>query len=113
MAGMQISDEAAQKAFSYLHEAAEPAAVARGQRIQMENYLKVVKAEQMIASGQTSVASQERDAYASNAYKEQLLALEEAVRCDELYRWKRDQAHALIEAWRTWNANQRGVRNFT
>lgn len=105
---MIISDAVAQKAFDYLAENAEPAAVARAQRLHLEDYTKTVLAQCMNESTEKSVSAQEWDARTHPAFAEHMEGLKEARRLDELYRWKRDQAHAILECWRTYNANLRG-----
>jgi hypothetical protein len=93
-------------AVTFLHEEARDGAEARAERIKCEHMLKHIKALVMNNS-EGSVSAQERDAYASDRYKEAIETLREAVIADELLRAKREAALALIDAWRTEQANSR------
>jgi len=93
-------------AVTFLHEEAHKAATARAERIKCEHMLKHIKALEMNKS-EGSVSAQERDAYASGRYKEAIETLREAVIADEVLRAKREAALALIDAWRTEQANSR------
>ena len=109
-----ITDEDAQKAANYLRDCAEAAAEARANRMHVEDYRKVVKAQEMqraaeTASGMMPLQAQERDAYASPAYVAWLDVIKEAVAIDEKYRFLREAAHAKISAWQTMNKNLRSA----
>lgn len=95
-----------ESAVTFLHEEAIEAATARAERIKCEHMLKHIKALEMNKS-EGSVSAQERDAYASDKYKEAIDTLREAVIADEVLRAKREAALALIDAWRTEQANTR------
>lgn len=105
---MVISDDDVEKALGQLRFKAGDAAKARADRIYMEAYCKTVKANIMQKHLELPVSAQEREAYGSAEYKEQLSAMREAIERDELHRWKMIAAQAVIEAWRTKSANQRG-----
>lgn len=102
-----ITDEDVEKAVEFLRENARIAAQARANRIYMEEFRKVVKAEVMVANKELPLGAQEREAYDSTRYAEHLLALKTAVEEDEFFRWKMVAAEAKIEAWRTQQANLR------
>jgi hypothetical protein len=102
-----VKDELVQKALDHLRLNAGEAAKARAERIYMEEYRKTIKANVMMRHLDTSVAAQEREAYASQDYKDHLIALRDAVERDETFRWKMVAAEATIEAWRTEQANRR------
>ena len=104
-----FSDEAAQKALDFLHFQAGEAAISRANRIYMEEFRKTVKANCMAASQEKALAAQERDAYASPEYIAHLEAMRAAIELDEVHRWKMVAAQATIEAWRTHQANHRGL----
>jgi tRNA A37 N6-isopentenylltransferase MiaA len=104
---MIITDKQAQEAFHYLHDEAAKAGKARAQRIYMEEYRKTVKANEMQKHVKESVGAQEREAYASENYKQHLLAMRDAIETDETHRWRLVGAQATLDAWRTQNANKR------
>lgn len=108
MAQNLVSDEDVEKALGQLRFKAQDAAKARADRIYMEAYCKTVKANVMQRHLDMPVSAQERQAYSSNEYKEQLIAMREAIEKDELHRWKMIAAQAVIECWRSEGANRRG-----
>jgi len=93
-------------AVTFLHAGALEAAESRGNRIKCEHMLKHIKALEM-NKREGSVSAQERDAYASDKYKDAIVELEKAVIADEVLRAKREAALAYIDAWRTEQANTR------
>lgn len=102
-----ISDEEIQRALDWLVKNAEKAAVARANRLALEDYKKVVLAQQMIASKATTQSGKEMEAYASAEYQAHIRAAEVAVAEDELFRWRQKAADQRIEAWRTMSSNNR------
>jgi hypothetical protein len=102
-----ISDEEIERALDWLVKSAEKAAVARANRLALEDYKKVVLAQQMIASKAATQSGKEAEAYASDAYVAHIKAAEAAVTEDELYRWRQKTADQKIEAWRTMSSNNR------
>lgn len=102
-----ITEEKVEKCLQWLVDNANVAAQARANKIYCEEYRKVVLAEQMTVSGESSAAAQERSALNSTPYKDHLIALQEAVREDYKLGWLRGTAEATIEAYRTMQANQR------
>jgi|SRR6267154_229 len=105
---MVISDEQVQEAFDRLRFGGKKAAEAKANRIYMTEYRKVMKSEGMRKYINLPLAAQEREAYSSHEYKQHLLALKAAIEEDELMTWQMVRARAVIEAWRTASANQRG-----
>lgn len=106
-----IAETDIEKALDYLRDSATSAAQARANRIYMESYVKVVKAQEQqkhIAAG-ASVSAGEVHALVSGEYISSLEALKEAVRLDEHERFMREAAQAKIEAWRTFCANERKI----
>lgn len=108
MAQNLVSDDDVEKALGQLRFKAGEAAKARADRIYMEAYAKTVKANVMQQHLELPVSAQEREAYGSKEYKEQLIAMREAIERDEMYRWKMVAAQATIECWRSEGANRRG-----
>ena len=105
-----IDDEEIQKAVDYLRDSAKKAAQARANRIYVEEYRKTIKAKLMKRTPDLAVSAQEREAYADPEYHEHLEAIRAAVYNDEYERFMRAAAEAKIEAWRTFQANERAVK---
>jgi 16S rRNA G966 N2-methylase RsmD len=103
-----ITDDQVEKALDYLRDNGELAAVAKAQRIYMEEFRKVVKADIMKQHLDKAVNAQEREAYSDPGYKQQLITMRDAIENDERHRWMMVSAQAKIEAWRTQQANRRG-----
>jgi len=103
---MLVTDKMVQNAFDYLTEAASKAAVARAMRIKAEYRLKQTKAKLMMEM-QGAIALREAQAEIHPDYSKALGVLIEAVEQDELHRHRKDTAIAIIEAWRTEQANHR------
>lgn len=102
-----ISEDDVDKAVEYLRTNARPAAQARANRIYMEEYRKVVKAQIMRENAGLPLGAQEVAACSDARYKQHLEALQSAVEKDEYNRWMMVAAEAKIEAWRTQQANAR------
>lgn len=104
-----IPEKLAQESVDFLFASAIEAAQARANRSILEQGLKRVKAMEMQkVSG--AVSAQERDAYASDAYRVALEGLKEAIFEDEKIRALRDAHAARLDAWRTEQATMRSVR---
>ena len=102
-----ISEDDIEKAVDYLRSNARAAAQAKAERIYMEEYRKVVKAQIQRERDNLALGAQERDAYADSRYAQHLEALKAAVEKDEYHRWMMIAAQAKVEAWRTQQANAR------
>lgn len=102
-----ITDEEIDKALDYLRDNARDAAQAKANRVYVEEYRKVIKAQIMKEHGQMSAVLQEREAYSDPRYIAHLQAIKEAVQIDEGHRFLRGAADAKIEAWRTQSSNTR------
>lgn len=103
----QITDEEIDKALDYLRDNARDAAQAKANRVYVEEYRKVVKAQIMKEHSQLSAVLQEREAYSDPRYIAHLQAIKQAVEIDEGHRFLRGAADAKIEAWRTQSSNTR------
>ena len=102
-----ITQERAEQATEWLVHNAKGAAVARAHKDRCENRLRVVKSLAMKACGQSSVAAQEREAYASTEYQDAVDELFHAtVEYEELYA-TRLAAQEVITVWRSINTNLR------
>lgn len=104
-----ITDQQVDEALEYLQTNAPIAAEARAHKIYMEEFRKTIKAQAMARFNNLPVSAQEREAYRSEEYQKHLEALKQAIYQDELNRWGLVKATSTIEAWRTQNANQRGM----
>jgi hypothetical protein len=106
-----INDESVDNALRYLAESAEEAAQARADKVYLTEFRKTKKAELMNKSDAETESGRERHAYAHKDYKGVLEGYKEAVRQDALHSFKRTAAEAVIEAWRTQQANIRAAES--
>lgn len=102
-----ISDDDVEKAVDYLRDNAPKAAKAKAERIYMEEYRKVVKAQIMRENDDKNLGTQEAIAYADARYRQHLSLMKEAIERDEYHKWMLTAAEAKLEAWRTEQANMR------
>jgi hypothetical protein len=99
-----------QAAVDFMIAKSKAYAQAEGNKTYMEELRKTIKAEQMIEAelrDHKTAAMQEREAYASQPYKQHLLALQHAVEVREELRWMLIAAQARIEVWRSQEASNR------
>jgi len=96
-----ISQKDIEKALDFLRDSASEAAQNRANRVYVEDYLKVVKANIMASHADKPVNAQEREAYIHPDYLAHLEAIKEAVYEDEKLRFLIDAAKAKISAWQT------------
>lgn len=85
-------------------------AKARAERTYLEEWKKSCLAllmKKAAMNGATSAAAQERDALASDEYREILGGLKVAVEDEEKLRYHMKQIEMEVEIWRTKQANQR------
>lgn len=104
---MAISEADIDKVLAYLRDNAEKDAQARAERYYMEEFLKVVKAQQQAAAGDVSVAAAEVKARMSSEYIAALDAYKTAVYEDERRRFLRGAAEVKLEVFRTLEATRR------
>ena len=97
----------------FIYRTAPRYAKAKSERIYLEEFRKTKKALLMSASGENSIAAQEREAYAHTEYQTLLGGLRAAVEDEETLRWHLIAAQARIEIWRTQSANNRGMDRAT
>jgi hypothetical protein len=105
-----ISEDDIEKALDYLRDHALLAAKAIAESWYMQDYRKVVKAEEMARCNESAVNAQERFAYSSDAYKEHLVATMTAIEKEQTERFLLKAAEAKIEAWRSQQANYRAMK---
>jgi hypothetical protein len=84
-------------------------AQAKADRVYMEEFRKTLKAQLMKACGESAIGAQEREAYAHDDYVKHLEALKEAVRAEEVLRWRMVADQASVEVWRSQEASNRAM----
>jgi hypothetical protein len=95
------------KAVDYIISNAKRFAVAKANRVYLDEYRKSLKAILMKQSMEPTIGAQEREAYAHDDYVALLRGLKEAVENEEKLRWDLIGAQARVEIWRTEQANNR------
>ncbi len=105
-----ISNDEVEKAVDYLSRNAREAAQARADRIYMDEFKKVLKAQIMSEHNALAVNAREQYAYADPRYLKHLEAMRDAVFQDERHRFLREAASATLEAWRTQSATERAMK---
>ena len=106
---MEINPE---KAIRYIQENAEQYAKSKGDVAYTENYLKVVKSQQMNNSESSSLGQREADAYSSPQYIQAILANKQAIEEEAHLKWMLTAAQARIEVWKTQEYSKRSeMRN--
>jgi hypothetical protein len=105
-----ITTDQVERAQQYLIDSAQEIGSATERAIRAERMLKHIKALEMKKRNEQALGAQEREAYASDAYKEALL--EEAISAGELAKVRalRDAAESVIRIWQSENANLRAAR---
>ena len=102
-----INDQDIDRALAFLRDTAHEAAQARANRLHLDDYSRVIKAQIMSEHLAETVSAQERYAYGDLRYKNHLEALKVAIFEDEKMRFLREAANARIEVWRSEQANAR------
>ena len=95
------------KAVDYIISNAKRFAVAKANRVYLDEYRKSLKAILMKQSMEPTIGAQEREAYAHDDYVALLRGFKEAVENEEKLRWDLIGAQARVEIWRTEQANNR------
>jgi hypothetical protein len=102
------------KAIEFILEQAPKYAVAKSQRIYLEEFRKTKKALLMkdaMTKGFDSAVAQEREAYAHSEYQELLQGLAAAIEQEETLKWKLSAAQMKSDIWRSEQASERlGVK---
>lgn len=104
-----IDDAKLEACLDWLRDNAANAAKARAERTYLEDWVPSLRAQlaaKFIEAGDSAAAADTK-AKASAEYQTALKGYREAVERDELMRWHRTRADAIIEIWRTESANQR------
>lgn len=107
-----MGDAAAEDALRFLGGQAEAAGVARAQMVTMEHWRKAELSRLRRIAPCKTIA--ERDDWARDhpEYHNAVLALEQAIKTYETLAWRKGQAEATLDAWRTRNANNRIADKF-
>ena len=109
-----MNEEQLEQRFEELHKLSRDYAQAAADKAHIEEYRKVRKAELMKQAerdGITTVAKQERDAYASPEYAELLDNLRTAIFEETRLKWELELFKIKFEAWRTLRADNRARAN--
>lgn len=104
-----IPESDVEKALDYLRDSADIAAQARALKAYLTEFRKTLKAELEKGCNDKTEAAKERFAYAHEQMKVHLEGYREAVFQDAKHSFLREAAIAKIEAWRTQEANYRGM----
>ena len=110
MTGIRITDEAVDRALSYLKnlKAVQKRAADAAQTIWAEENVKVVRAEQfLLADSSKSAAEREQIARASQAHKDALETYRACVEQDKANREMVSTCQMILELYRTESANSR------
>ena len=105
-----INEQEVEAAVDWLRDTAQEAAQKRAERLYLDEYRKVLRAQLMKQHMDLPVSAQEREALADPKYAEHLQSLKIAIDEDERMRFLRVAAEAKIEAWRSMNANYRAIK---
>ena len=102
------------KAIEFIIDNAPKYALAKSQRVYLENFLRTKKALLMkdaLARGIDSAVAQEREAYAHIEYADLLKGLMIAIEKEETLKWMLTAAQMKADLWRTEQASERlGVK---
>ncbi len=97
------------KCVEFIQANAARFAKAKAERIYIEESLRSIKALAMQHHADKPVNAQEREAYASEAYRVALDGLKVAVETEEALRWKMVAAQAKVEVWRSMESSNRAM----
>ena len=103
-----INDSDIEKALHFLIQTADEAAQARANRLHLDDFSRVLKAQIMSEHLAEPLGAQERHAFNDVRYRNHLEGLKIAIYNDERNRFLRAAAEAKIEVFRTQCANERG-----
>lgn len=108
MATFTIRDETVHAAFDTLESHAQPAAAARAMRERRDDERRAAKARVFLRSTGT-VAEREALSIVDEEYRIACEGFYAAVQADEEYRNTRSKCEAIIEGWRSVQANYRAM----
>ena len=102
-----IAEADVDAAVAFLRSSASKAAEARANTLYLAEWLKTVRAQVKLKQAGLSNAAAEDVALASAEFGEALNSYRQAAEADFTFRFKREAASAVIEAWRTEQASLR------
>ena len=102
-----------QAAIETMWKTAPLLAKAKAERVYLERYRDSLKAILMKASGKSSAAAQEVEAYADKSYIDHLGAIRTAVEEEELLKWRMVASEAAIDVWRSQESSNRAIDRST
>jgi ABC-type Fe3+-citrate transport system substrate-binding protein len=108
-----VTDAMIQAAFDYFNEQAEAAAQAKADLVIAEYRRKKTRAGVILHSLERTIALREAEADSHPSVEQACTVEAEATKRVEWHRHMRARAEAIIAAWRTQEANQRGMSHIT
>jgi hypothetical protein len=108
-----MSDFDPHKAIQYIWDNAPEYAIAKGHLAELEAFKSSLKAILMKESSVSTLAAQEREAYADKRYQTHIQAIGQATKMAEELRWKLICAQMRFDAWRTEQASNRNMDKMT
>lgn len=111
---MQIPDAQLERRLSSLRQLIGDYAQAKRNRVYLEQFRKVKKAQLMRvaeSNGVNALAAQEREAYSHSEYLEVINGLAEATEAEAQAWWLLQMEEWKFEAWRTRMASERAEKN--
>lgn len=105
-----ISEEDVEKAVDFLRDSAPKIAKARADLAYATEYRKSLKAMIFVSKSGGSAVEREQASYADASYLRHLEAIRSATLEFEKLRAQREGASMKIDAWRSMNANYRGIK---
>ena len=103
-----VTNQMVQDAFDWLNENAGAAANAKALKVRAEYKVKKTKAR-LFLQYEGTVADRESQAITHDDYDKAIDTEVAAIEVDEWHRNQKDKCIAIIEAWRTEQANLRGM----
>jgi len=105
-----ISDEDVERALTFLRDRAKEIAAAKAEKLKEEFMLKHIKAVVMKQHADLPIGAQEREAYASKQYRDQIFKIGKATQTYEILAAQREAASVKISTWQSLNANWRAMK---
>jgi hypothetical protein len=105
-----VTDEQLSQALDWLRDNAAAIGNAKHEAVLTEKMGRHIKALEMKKHSELPVSAQEREAYASDAYKKAIYEEAKAAGAFEMMRALREAAALKIEAWRSEQANFRSMK---
>ena len=105
-----ISESEAERVVDWLRDNASATAIARANRVYVDEYRKVIKAKCMAKHLDKPVSAQEREAYIDPEYIAHLEAMKEAAQAEHNALFLKEAAIAKLDVFRTLSANYRGIK---